>query len=287
MEEARIWAACYLGARGVQDASIESQVLMAFVLGWSRSRILAHGGDQLKASDRALYEALITRRGRREPYAYLVGTKEWLDFSLAVDRNMLIPRPETETLAEAVIAAAQRMAAGGDHRPVVVDVGTGSGALAIAIARACTLARVIATEASAGAIRTARRNIELLARGCVEIEHTDLIAGVGVRPDLIVANLPYVPTADLAGLAPELAFEPRQALDGGPDGLGPIRALLAQCHATLDAGAELWLECGHDQGGAVAAIARRYWPAATISTHADRSGIHRFVRIYVDITFET
>ena len=282
--EARTWAARYLDYRGVSDASREAQALLAFTLGWSRSRILAHGNDRLKRSESAMYEALIVRRGRREPYAYVVGSKEWLDFSLAVDRNVLIPRPETETLAESAIDVARRLAVGVNHRHVVVDVGTGSGALAVAIARASSAATVIATDTSVGALGTARRNIDALARGRVELVHTDLIAGIGIRPDLIVANLPYIPEAELADLEPELAFEPRKALDGGPDGLGAIRGLLGQCRAVLDGPTELWLECGHDQGPLVATLARHFWPAASIGTHADLAGVYRFVQICIGIT---
>lgn len=284
VSEVRTWATCHLDTRGVPEGSREAQAILAFALGWPRSRILAHGSDHLKPSDRALYEALIVRRGRREPYAYLAGKKEWLDFSLAVDRNVLIPRPETETLAEAAIDATRRKAESCAHRPVVVDVGTGSGAIALAIARACRFAQVIATDASIGALRTARRNIEVLAPGRVELIHTDMIAGIGIRPDLIVANLPYIPTADLASLEPELGFEPRQALDGGQDGLDAIRGLLAQGRALLDVGTELWLECGHDQGALVATLARDHWPAAAIDTVADLAGVHRFVRTSIDIT---
>lgn len=273
------WAAGDLRARGVAEPGLEAQLLLGHVLGWNRARVLARPAAPLSGVELTLFLALVARRGRREPYAYLVGSRQWLDLDLLVDRNVLIPRPETERLAALGVAAAARSAAAGDAHPLVVDVGTGSGALAIAVARGWPAARVSASDTSVAALKTAASNVDRIAPGRVRLHLSAYLGDQPAAPDLVVANLPYIPTAGLETLEPELKYEPRQALDGGPDGLDPIRGLLAQARRTLKPGATLLLECGHDQAGAVMALARGAWPSAAIATHADLAGIARFVEI--------
>jgi release factor glutamine methyltransferase len=138
---------------------------------------------------------------------------------------------------------------------------------------------VLATETSPGALATASRNVAVLAPDAVQLRRAHLMAETPMPVDVVVANLPYIPSAELDQLAPELAFEPRQALDGGPSGLEVMRELLAQARQRLRRGSVLLLECGHDQATALSRIARDHWPGAAIAVHADLAGIERFVEI--------
>lgn len=284
LHDALAAAVSALRAAAVPEPRREAQLLLAHVLDAPLAYVLTHAAERLDPVRHALYCSLVARRARREPFAYLTGVRAWLDMELAVDRNVLIPRPETELLAQATIAEVQRRATGQGSRtvaPVVVDVGTGSGALAIAIARACPGAAVYATDASPGALRAAARNIEHLAVGRVRLLACDLLSGVRAPAEVVVANLPYIPSRDLPTLEPEIAFEPRAALDGGVDGLVAIRALLAQASGRVAPGGVILLECGHDQAGSIASLTAGHWPGARIDVRADLAIIERFVYIHL------
>jgi release factor glutamine methyltransferase len=213
-----------LESHGVAESGLEAAVLLAHVLGRSRTWLLAHPEQQVDPADHYRFLAYCERRCRREPSAYIVGLKHWLDLEISVNRNVLIPRPETELLAAEAIAVAG-MIAKSVARPVVVDAGTGSGALAIAVARGCPSAAVYGVDTSAGALRMAKANAEHYQQHAICFMHGDLLSPLSGPPDFVVANLPYIPTAEIETLEPELAYEPRAALDGGPDGLDVIRSL--------------------------------------------------------------
>ena len=269
-----------LAAAAVPSSGLEAQLLLAHVLNRGRGWLLAHPRHVPSDLERLIFGALVARRVRREPYAYLIGSRDWLDLTLAVDRNVLIPRPETEILAEAALAELRsRAAADPAHSPVSVDVGTGSGALAIAMARGVAGISTYATDSSGAALRVARRSAALLGVPGIAFLECDLLTCMPLPADLVVANLPYIPTADLAALEPELGYEPRAALDGGADGLEAIAALLRQAPAYLAPGGTLLLECGHDQAGRVIDLARSVWPDVAGSSFADLAGIARFVRL--------
>ena len=275
---AQAWGRRRLESAGIGEAAPEAGLLLGHVLRLDRMGLLMHGSSVPSALESAEFQALVARRVRREPLAYLVGCKNWLDFSLSVDRNVLIPRPETEILADLAIEATRQVGRAREQAPLVVDVGTGSGALAIAIARACPEAGVLAIDAGAGAIRTARENCRRLAPERVILREGDLLPP-DLTSDILVANLPYIPTGELAGLEPELAYEPRLALDGGPDGLRLIEALLDQARGRLAPGAVMLLECHYDQGDYVAEMARTRFPGSAVSLHGDLAGIMRFARV--------
>ncbi|MGH2344394.1 MAG: N5-glutamine methyltransferase family protein, partial [Chloroflexota bacterium] len=191
---------------GIQDAALESAILLGHVSRLDRTGLLIHAADRLSALEAAEFQALLARRIRREPAAYLTGTKQWFDLDLAVNRNVLIPRPETEILARMAIEECAGLADRQGRTPMIVDVGTGSGALACAIARACPAGRMSATDVAPGALRTALRNTERWAGGRVELLLSDLLPS-HTRFDLVVANLPYIPNAELDRLEPELSYE--------------------------------------------------------------------------------
>jgi release factor glutamine methyltransferase len=261
----------------VPEPGLEASLLLAYALVTSRARLHADPQARLSAAQAAAYLALVRRRCYREPTAYITGSKFWWDLDLSVDRNVLIPRPETEALADVAIQTVGQLELA---NPVVADVGTGSGALAIAIARALPSARVYALETAKGALRTAARNVALYAPGRVRLLESDLVAALPEPAQIVVANLPYIPSAEISGLAPELAYEPRTALDGGADGLGPIAVLLGQIARWSQAPNTILLECGHDQAPSIRALAQAIWPNAPIMVHHDLAGVERVVLIW-------
>jgi release factor glutamine methyltransferase len=204
----------------------------------------------LSGEELAAYRALIQRRRRREPVAYIRGEREFYGLSIRVDPRVLVPRPDTETLVEVVL---QRMPGLGAAAPRIVDVGTGSGAIAIAIAVARPDAQVEAVDRSPDAAEVARANAARHAPA-VNVLVGDLLAPIDGAIDVIVSNPPYIPTAQIATLQAEVQREPRLALDGGPDGLEVVRRLVSEAHARLVKGGLLALEIGDDQAEATAAI---------------------------------
>jgi release factor glutamine methyltransferase len=265
-----------LEAVGVPESGLEAAVLLAHVLHRSRGSLHADPSAPLSRAQAAGYLALVQRRCYREPTAYITGRKSWWDLELEVNRNDLIPRPETELLADLAIRITRE---GALAAPAVADVGTGSGALAIAIARALPHAIIYALDNAKGALRTAQRNAGALAPGRVYVLESELIDALPVRAQIVVANLPYIPSADIEGLAPEIAFEPRGALDGGRDGLRPIAALLQRVAGWSAAPLAILLECGHDQTPAIRSIVWELWPSASVTTYRDLAGVERVVVI--------
>jgi release factor glutamine methyltransferase len=207
-----------LVAAGVGEARLDAEVLLAHVTGRPRAALVADPGAALPSAVTRLYGEFVRRRLRREPVAYIVGSKGFRRLELAVDRRVLVPRPETELLVEVAL----------ERRPGrVLDVGTGSGAIALALADELPEAEIVATDTSAGALAVARANAARLGLGGrVRFEAGTVPEGQGF--DLALANLPYVAERDWAALEPEVTqWEPREALLAGEDGLDAYRALLA------------------------------------------------------------
>lgn len=233
-------------------------------------------------SERALAEQLVSRRQRREPLAYILGSQPFFGLDLLVTPAVLIPRPETEELVERAIQRLNQHTAG---RPDVlaslrvVDVGTGSGAIALALAYAVPDLRVIGVDDSEPALEVARANARRL--GLADRVH--LVAGDLLLPfagpfDLILANLPYIPSAELPTLMPEVSqYEPRRALDGGSDGLEPLRRLLAQACTRLAPGGALMAEIGAEQGYLALTVARDLLPDCRARVEQDLAGRDRIL----------
>jgi release factor glutamine methyltransferase len=232
-----------LAAAGCDSPRLDAELLLAHVLDIDRTRLLTRGEAPLDDAQRAEFDALVARRAAREPVAYILGTKGFRRIDLQVDRRVLIPRPDTETLVE----AAGRLAPRGGH---VHDVGTGSGAVALALADERPDLTVTASDASPAAVGLARENAAALGLGVTFTVARGLPAG---RYDLVVANLPYVREDEWDGLEPEIREnEPRDALVSGADGLDAIRELVAG----TPAGTLLALEHAPDQGEPVRALLR-------------------------------
>ena len=206
-----------LAAAGVDSPRLDAELMLAEASGAGRAALAADPDAALEPGAGRLFAAMVRRRLRREPLAYIVGRKGFFGIELAVDRRALIPRPETELLVEVALELGPRR---------LLEVGTGSGAVALALARELPDLEIVATDTSGAALELARSNASRLGvEGRVRFAAGTLSAGE--RFDLVVANLPYVAEAEWAGLAPEIRdWEPRDALLAGPDGLASIRSLL-------------------------------------------------------------
>jgi len=243
---------------GADRAAFDAEVLARHVLGWDRARYLAERRlDEAPAGFAVSFGDLIGRRRGREPVAYITGTREFWGLELEVTRDVLIPRPESELIVEETLAAC----AGAPPR-AIVDVGTGSGCLAVALAHEFQDAHVTATDVSLTALVVARRNaVRHGVAGRVRFVQTDLLEGLALEADVIVSNPPYVASLAAPALAPDVRdHEPAVALYGGPTGLDTISRLLAQAARCLRPGGLLAWEFGYDHEDDVRAlIARGGW----------------------------
>jgi release factor glutamine methyltransferase len=260
------------------SASLDAQVLLCEVLGVERAYLLAHPEAELTDDSLTRFEALVGRAAQGEPLPYILGRRAFYDRELIVTPDVLIPRPETELLLEQALAAAQQLDA-----PVVADIGTGSGALAVTFAARIPAARVYAVDVSPAALAVARRNAE--AQGVaerVEFLQGDLLSPLierGILPDIVMANLPYIAADEVPTLAVS-RYEPHLALDGGPDGLVLIRRLFDQLRGYRRPGMLVLLEIGAGQGVAVLEAAA-VLPLASAAVHDDYAGLDRIVALRI------
>lgn len=246
---------------GVESPQLDAQLIMARALGCSRLQIIARSERVLSEAEQASFHAMLDRRAARYPLAYILGVKEFFGLEIEVTPAVLIPRPETELLVEQCLKRV-------GEAPVIADVGTGSGAIAVALAVNLPGARIWATDSSEEALKVARANAEKHAvADRVSIVRGDLLGQTLVRQltaglasdrpqralDAIVANPPYIPTYVMDSLQPEVRYEPRDALDGGPDGLDVYRRLLPQA---IELTRLVAVEIGIGQADAVTRIAR-------------------------------
>jgi release factor glutamine methyltransferase len=238
---------------GADTAAIDAEVLARHLLGWDRAQLLSRHRDSPPPGFDPRYQDLIERRARREPVALITGTREFWGRDFAVTRDTLVPRPETELIVE---EALQLLPPGPS---TVIDIGTGSGCLAVTLAAERPLARVVATDISLAALSVAAANARRHhVADRVQFVRTDLVDGVDLRAGVIVSNPPYVPEPDAATLPIDVAgYEPAAALFGGPDGLSVIDRLLAAVPPRLAPGGAFIVEFGCGQESAVQASAER------------------------------
>jgi release factor glutamine methyltransferase len=264
---------------GLDTPRLDAELLLGHVLGLNRAQIHAHLDQRLDAAELESCRELIERRGQHEPVAYIIGYKEFYGLDFYVDRRVLIPRPETELLVEKGLAIVQAAS----YPLTIADVGTGGGAIAISLAVHLAQARIYALDASSEALEVAafnRRRHRVEKR--VHLLQGNLLSPLPEPVDLIMANLPYVSWAEWEQLPRTItAYEPRSALDGGPDGLDVIHCLLAQARFHLKPQATILLEIGATQGTAVTNLARRHFPAATVEVAQDYTGLDRMVIVEV------
>jgi release factor glutamine methyltransferase len=272
------WATGYFGRHEVENARSEAEILLAYSLGMQRIDLYLNHDKPLCESELKRFKAIIKRRMEREPVAYITGSREFWSLELAVNPSVLIPRPETECLVEAVLPFLDPHS-GLPQR--VLDMGTGSGAIVIALAHEHPEHCYVATDRSVAALHTARENARRHDLG----HRIAWLCGswdapfVPDRPlfDLIVSNPPYIRSGDMNGLQPEIRnHEPTMALDGSGDGLECIRKIIASAHRLLRPHGHLALEIGYDQAADMPRLAAAgpYGPPQIIK---DYSGLDRVV----------
>jgi release factor glutamine methyltransferase len=243
------WTKDHFEAKGIDTPRLDAELLLAHALGCDRLRLYVEFEKPVTAEERGAFRALVRRRAEeRVPVAYLTGVREFWSLPLAVTPDVLIPRPDTETLIDAVLARLDRAA-----ELSVLDLGTGSGAIALALAKELPRAAITASDVSTAALAVARKNAEALGLA----ERMRFVAGDGFAPvagecfDAIVSNPPYVAEAEAAGLAPELRHEPALALFAPGDGTALLRRIAAEAGAQLRPGGLLGLELAPAQAGDV------------------------------------
>jgi len=238
--------------RGDESAR-EAELLLQHVVQQPRAWLYAHASEPVDAATERRFEELLARRARGEPLAYILGSREFWSLDLSVTPAVLIPRAETELLVEVALRhLAQK------QNVDIVDLGTGSGAIALALAHERPLAHVLAVDASEAALEVARGNAQRLNLANVEFLRSDWFAAIGARRfDLVVSNPPYIAAADAHLQRGDLRFEPLQALASGADGLDAIRAIVHAAPRHLRIGGWLLFEHGHDQGGAARELLRQ------------------------------
>ena len=256
-------ASQYLAAKGIDTARLDAEILLGHVLNLERIDLYVRFDQPLEKAEVDAYRLAIGKRGQRMPVAYITGFKEFYSLKLKVSPQVLIPRPETELLVEAVLAwLAERQ----KTNCRIVELGTGSGAIAVALAHSLSqdagnVPSIYAVDVSGPALAVAKENVDRWGVGeagqlCEGDLFSALPEGLDSEVDVIVSNPPYIRTDELKGLAPEIVrYEPLGALDGGPDGLAFYPRIFAEGRRFLRRGGLAAVEIGHGQGQAVMSIA--------------------------------
>ena len=282
-----------LQAAGSETPRLDAEVLLAHVLGVDRSGLMAHPEAVLSSGQQETYEAFVVRREAGEPVAYIRGLKEFYGSAISVDSRVLIPRPETETLVELALARITEALTGGTREPdepyLVWDIGTGSGAIPVAIAielrrrRYGDAVRFLVSDISGDARDVATLNVVAHGLAHLFVFAEGVLVEVAPAPqrpvDLLLANLPYIPAAMVPDLPVAASFEPEGALDGGPDGLDVIRRLLPRAPEVVAPGGTVLLEIGGDQGEAMTSAAAEALPEWSCVIRDDLSGSPRVAEL--------
>ncbi|HWS84396.1 MAG TPA: peptide chain release factor N(5)-glutamine methyltransferase [Ktedonobacteraceae bacterium] len=272
-----------LGYPIVRSAQLDTQVLLCHVLGIERAMLYAYPEREVNPLQEQQYFTLIARKKQYEPVPYLTGHKEFYGLDFFVDRRVLIPRPETELLVETALELIKRSIASG-HVPIVADIGTGSGAIPIAIAvEEPRLPYIYASDISSDALEVAHLNCQrhhVTER--VKLLQGDLVSPLPEPVDLLLANLPYVGTDEVDDIPPDVhLYEPHLALFSGPDGLDLLRRLgeeVQRCSVLKPTGV-LLLEIGYQQREQLTHLLHKIWPNAIIACQQDHAGFDRILQV--------
>jgi release factor glutamine methyltransferase len=267
-----------LEALDVDAPRLSAEVILAHALNITRTQLLARLDRTLGPEQLERFQADLGRVLKDEPLAYVVGHREFYDLDLITDRRALIPRPETECMVEFALDRLR------DHpSPVIADIGTGCGGIAVTLAKHLPRARVIATDLSAEAVDLARENaVRHGVAERIDFRVGDLLEPVTEILDLLAANLPYIDDKDWPYLQKTIrGHEPKMAFLGGPDGLDLMRAMLKDAPRVVRPGSLILMEIGAYQGDDVTAIAQPHFPAAQIAIRPDYAGLDRMVVIEV------
>ena len=297
-------AVARLEENGIEEAALNAQWLLASALGIGRLELLARRKMEMPSAAQRIFKKNLDLKVRGLPLAYILGEQNFCGLKLKVDKNVLVPRPETEELVELVCSSLKKrwgphtfgMCGGGTvadsarpddsvrgHRPpkadrvTLLDFGTGSGAIALALAARFPELKITAVDISALALKIARENAGLLGfSGRINFLKADSLGAVPCNYHIIVANPPYIPTGAVAGLQVEVRFEPKLALDGGADGLKIVRRLIKEAPRSLEKGGELFIETGAGQWKNLAGLfSGRFWNRSRALK--DFSGKQRFI----------
>jgi len=263
-----------LARNRIEEAHLEAEVLLRHALGIDRARLYTELRNELSAGQEEEIWALVQRRLSGEPTAYITGHREFYGLDFYLDRRVLIPRPETELLVARAIELVQT-----STTAIIADIGTGCGNIAISLALNLPRVKIYATDMSADALEVAHINCQKHGvAGRISLLHGDMLVPLPGPADLIVANLPYVTSREIAksGLSD---FEPRVALDGGEDGLDRIRRLCQQAAGKLKPGGGILLEIGQGQGWVVTDWLQRHFPSASLEIIPDLQGIERVISL--------
>ena len=281
----------FLRSFRIKNPEIDCEILMRSMLGIDRAKLYADLEKKLSSLELEKYNGLVRRRSKREPLQYIVETQEFWSIDFFVNRSVLIPRPETEVLVEKVIVLANNRNI--NKEPLeILDIGTGSGNIAVSLARELKNAEITATDISLDALEIAKINSEkndLKER--IEFVHGDLFEPFYIEDtfskaekftfDFIVSNPPYIPSGDIDGLLPEVSeWEPRIGLDGGADGLNFYRRIIKEAFYYLKDDGFVLLEIGEEQGEEIEKIAGLYNKYSGIKIYKDYSGKDRVVQIW-------
>jgi release factor glutamine methyltransferase len=283
--EALVWGVERLRASAIgATPDLDAQTLLAHTLSVSRATLLAYPERRLASEQAATFASLVERRLAHEPVAYLIGHREFMGLDFAVDRRALIPRPETELLVEAALADLRARMSNHAQTASVADIGTGSGAIALSLARLEPRAALIyALDISTDALDLARENARRLGVAeRVTFLGSDLLDALPQPVDMLLANLPYVARHDQGELAIDVRrYEPELALYGDEDGLALLRRFFTQAPKYVNLEATIGVEFGYNQRNAVEALARSAFPNGRIRIGADYAGWDRFALIHL------
>ena len=283
------WAAEYLKSLNIPSDRLDSEVLLSFVLNKDRTYLYANSEKPILPEEHKKFKELIERRGRREPLSYITGEKEFWSLKFKVSRDTLIPRPETEILVQTVLDIIRSQWSVVSGQLNILDIGTGSGNIAVSIAKESPESHVFTVDKSDSALSVAKENAEI--HGVAEritflkgdlydlrLENSKFQIPNSKLYDIIVSNPPYIPTGDIEGLMPEVRdWEPRWALDGGKDGLEIIQKIIKDAPLFLKSKGFLAMEIGFGQSEEVSRIISETDKFDNIKTIKDLSGIERVV----------
>lgn len=268
------WTKQYFADKGIENPRLDAEILLCAVLKCQRITLYVHFDQPLEEHELAQYRGYVARRAAQEPLAYILGSRAFMKYDFKVTPAVLVPRPETELLVECAAKLAGFM-----DRPQLLDIGTGSGAIIVSLLDMLPGAQGTAVDVSAEALAVAKENAESIGvDGRLNFVRSDVYAALppGTQFDVIISNPPYIPSADIAGLAADVRREPRLALDGGADGLNFYRRIIAGAPKFLKPGGFLAFEIGINQGDAVAGLCHSAG-FGCVAVRRDYAGIERMV----------
>lgn len=269
------WTKQYFADKGVENPRLDAEILLCAVLKCERIKLYLDFERPLDEQELAVYRGYVARRAQHEPLAYILGEKAFMRNAFKVNSHTLVPRPETELLVESLVMAAEKV----NSAPMVLDIGTGSGAILVSLLDYLPQAKGVGVDISPGALAVAKENaVRVGVADRAAFLHSDLFSGIPAERkfDIIVSNPPYIPAADIATLARDVQREPRGALDGGNDGLDFYRRITESAGTHLVVDGLLAFETGIGQSEAVCAMCRENGLGA-VAVRRDYAGIDRMV----------